>query len=72
MDLKGSFGKCNLESIGLACGWICIRGFIKLLTLSLFAFVSAAEYLSQQQLAADFRLKAEGHPSPAIFQQTVL
>lgn len=60
------------NQLGLACGWICIRGFIKLLTLSLFAFVSAAEYLSQQQLAADFRLKAEGHPSPAIFQQTVL
>lgn len=27
MDWKGSFGKCNLESIGLACGWICSPGF---------------------------------------------
>lgn len=71
MDLKGSFGKCNLESIGLACGWVCITGFMKLLCLCLPLF-PLQNIPSQQQLAADFRLKAEGHPSPAIFQQTVL
>lgn len=62
------------SGINWTCLWLDLyqRIYKAAHSLSLFAFVSAAEYLSQQQLAADFRLKAEGHPSPAIFQQTVL
>lgn len=68
MGLKGSFGKCNLESIGLACGRICSTGFMQLLALCVhllqmgFCFNSGYwEIFGQSRRAI----------SPAIFQANI-
>lgn len=66
IGLKGSFVKCNLESIGLACGWIygCSLGVYLLQG----CFLSADEYRESTAAAERFRWSRRAISS-AVFQQ---